>query len=167
MTLTSHRRTRLGGAAAALCAVGLTGSAALASPPAGAQPPVPPNVALQCSVFQGPNQTWPHPLQNCVAAQARPARYTQREAPGLERIVFDQGFLAGSTLRLVNIQNTVLGPSPDCPADHPVKADVSGVISATEPGTKQYDGSPVSATICANATDFLLQPGTVFTVLKK
>lgn len=167
MTQTSNRRARVGGAAAALAAAGFVSSAVLTSAPAAAQPPVPPNVAFQCSVFKGPNQTWPHPLQNCVAARGTTGGYTQREAPGLERIVFDQGFLAGSTVQLTNIQNTVLGPSPDCPADHPVKANVSGVISATDPGTKQYDGSPVSATICANATDFFLQPGTVFTVFKK
>ena len=167
MAVNTTRHCGFGAAFAALGGAGVVASAVLVSAPAWAEPPVPPNVAFQCSVFQGPNQTWPHPLENCVAPRGTTGGYTQREAPGLERIVFDRGFLAGSTLQLTNIQSTVLGPSPDCPADHPVKANVSGVISATEPGTKQYDGSPVRATICGNATDFVLQPGTLFTVFKK
>ena len=128
---------------------------------------MPPDVAFQCSVFYGPNQTFPHPLENCVAARGTTGGFTQRESPGTERIVFNQGFLAGQSVNLTNVQSTVLGPSPDCPADHPVKINVSGTIAATEPGTKQYDGSPVKATICGNATDFILQPGTLFTVYKK
>ncbi|MEN3223675.1 hypothetical protein PUR22_22780 [Mycolicibacterium porcinum] len=62
----------------------------------------------------------------------------------------------------MNIANTVLGPSSDCPTDHPVKANVSGNIEAGG----QYGGSPVTAVICANATDFLLQPGTLFVIHK-
>lgn len=154
-------------AALGLGAVCVAGSAVLMSATAGAEPPVPPNVALQCSVFYGPNQTFPHPLENCVAARGTTGGFTQRESLGTERIIFNQGFLAGQSVTLTNVQSTVLGPSPDCPADHPVKVDVSGTIAATEPGTKQYDGSPVKATICSNATDFVLQPGTLFTVYKK
>jgi hypothetical protein len=45
--------------------------------------------------------------------------------------------------------------------------NVSGTISAGEAATKQYDGSPVTATICSNQTDFILQPGTLFVIHKK
>src|SRR5215213_1138913 len=72
-----------------------------------------------------------------------------------------------ASFRLTNITSQVVGTGTGCPADHPVEVNVSGTISATDPGTKQYDGSPVRATICSNATDFLLKPGTFFTILKK
>ncbi|MBX8691760.1 hypothetical protein GO011_30405 [Mycobacterium sp. 20091114027_K0903767] len=85
-----------------------------------------------------------------------------RTAPGTETIQWSAPFESGKSFQLVNIANTVLGPSADCPTDHPVKANVSGNI---ETGG-QYGGSPVTAVICANATDFLLQPGTLFVIHK-
>jgi len=66
-----------------------------------------------------------------------------------------------------NIANGAPAPGTSCPADHPARVGVSGTILATEPGTKQYDGSPVAATICANATDFFLAQGSLFTIFKK
>jgi hypothetical protein len=135
---------------------------------AAAEPPVPPNVWIQCSGFSGPNTTWPHPLTGCIArGEEEGSGYTQRTAPGTETIFWNAPFLGGASLRLTNITSQVVGPGTGCLADHPVEVNVSGVISATEPGTKQYDGSPVRATICSNATDFVLKPGTYFTILKK
>jgi hypothetical protein len=52
-------------------------------------------------------------------------------------------------------------PSGACPADHPAEFDVSGVIGGTK-----WAGSPVAATICANANDFLLKPGSFFVIGK-
>jgi hypothetical protein len=97
------------GAALALGAVCVAGSAVLMSAPAGAEPPVPPDVAFQCSVFYGPNQTFPHPLENCVAPRGTTGGFTQRESLGTERIIFNQGFLAGQSVNLTNVQSTVLG----------------------------------------------------------
>ena len=65
-------------------------------------------------------------------------------------------------MQLTNITNSpVSPPSGACPADHPGEVNVSGVI-----GDTKWAGSPVSATICANANDFLLKPGTYFVIGK-
>jgi hypothetical protein len=69
-------------------------------------------------------------------------------------------FLGGQSLQLVNIQNQPLGPSPDCPADHPIAVKVSGTIGPNQ----MFAGSPVTATICTNGQDFILQPGTLFVI---
>lgn len=139
------------------------GSGLLASAPAHADPRVPKNVWIQCASFSGPNTAWPHPLSGCTSrSKENGSGQTFRTGPGTERIQWFAPFESGKSFDLVNIQNTVLGPSPDCPADHPVKAAVSGNLAAQG----QYGGSPVSATICANATDFLLQPGTLFVIHK-
>ncbi len=137
------------------------------SSPAAAEPPVPPDVWIQCSGFSGPNTTWPHPLTGCIARGEEGSGFTQRTAPGTETIFWNAPFLDGASFQLTNITSQVVGTGTGCPADHPVEVNVSGTISATEPGTKQYDGSPVRATICSNATDFVLKPGTLFTIFKK
>ncbi|APE16087.1 hypothetical protein BOH72_13560 [Mycobacterium sp. WY10] len=136
---------------------------------AGAEPPVPSNVWIQCSSFSGPNNAFPHPVGGCIARGQNDlgSGYTSRTAPGTETIYFNAPFLKGISLQLTNIANGAPAEGTTCPADHPARIGVSGVISATEPGTKQYDGSPVSATICANATDFLLATGSSFTIYKK
>jgi hypothetical protein len=121
---------------------------------------VPDNVWIQCTGFSGPNTQWPHPLTGCTSRSGSGTGQSSRVGPGTEEIQFNRPFEGGKTLQLTNIKNTVLGPSPDCPADHPVKASVSGVIGPKGP----YAGSPISATICANATDFILQPGTLFVI---
>jgi hypothetical protein len=87
--------------------------------------------------------------------------------PGTETIYFNAPFLGGISVQLTNISNGAPADGTTCPADHPARVGVSGVISATEPGTKQYDGSSVAATICANATDFFLATGSTFTIFKK
>ncbi|RZT19067.1 hypothetical protein EV589_3330 [Mycobacterium sp. BK558] len=144
-------------------------SALAMSPPALAEPPLPPNVWIQCTSFSGPNATFPHPLGGCTArGEANTGSgFTSRTAPGTETIYFNAPFLKGISLQLTNITNGAPADGTSCPADHPARVGVSGVISATEPGTKQYDGSPVSATICANATDFVLAAGSTFTIYKR
>lgn len=139
----------------------------LMSGPASADPPVPPDVWVQCSGFSGPNTAWPHPLTGCLSRQGEGTGETIRTSPGTETIQWNAPFLDGQTWQLTNITSQVVGTGTGCPADHPVEVSVSGTISATEPGTKQYDGSPVTATICSNQTDFILKPGTLFVVHKK
>jgi len=141
----------------------------LTSVPASADPPVPPDVWIQCTGFSGPNTTWPHPLAGCVArGQTKEGTgFTQRTVPGTETIFWNAPFLKGASFQLTNIANGAPADGTSCPADHPARIGVSGTISATEPGTKQYDRSPVRATICANATDFLLAQGSNFTIYKK
>lgn len=155
--------------AAMLGAAGLVGLALPLSATVGAEPPVPPSVWIQCSSFSGPNNTFPHPLAGCIARgeQGPGSGYTSRTVPGTETIYFTAPFLNGASLQLTNITNGAPADGTSCPADHPARVGVSGVISASEPGTKQYDGSPVSATICANATDFILATGSTFTIYKK
>ena len=169
MSTPSNRRQISAAAAAVVGAAGLLGSALTLSATAGAEPPVPPNVWIQCSSFSGPNTTFPHPLGGCIARgeQQPGSGYTSRTAPGTETIYFDAPFLKGASLQLTNIANGAPADGTTCPADHSARVGVSGVISATEPGTMQYDGSPVSATICANATDFVLATGSSFTIYKK
>lgn len=170
MLIPSSRRPASVATAAVLSVTGLLGSALSLSATAGAEPPVPPNVWIQCSSFSGPNRTFPHPLGGCIARgeQDPGSGYTSRTAPGTETIYFNAPFLDGASLQLTNITNGPPADGTSCPADHPGQlVGVSGVISATEPGTKQYDGSPVSATICANATDFVLATGSTFTIYKK
>jgi hypothetical protein len=99
--------------------------------------------------------------------EASGSGYTQRTQPGTETIIWNAPFLDGTSFELTNITSEVVGPGTGCPSDHPVEVNVSGTISATEPGTKQYDGSPVTATICGNQTDFVLKPGTFFVIHKK
>jgi hypothetical protein len=165
----SCRRATLA-ATSIIGAMGLFASAMLVSAPAGAEPPVPPNVWVQCSSFSGPNLTFPHPLGGCIARGEKDpgTGFSSRTAPGTETLFFNAPFLKGISLQLTNITNGAPAEGTTCPPDHPGQlVGVSGVISATEPGTKQYDGSPVSATICANATDFVLATGSTFTIFKK
>ena len=151
-----------------LGALGVVGATLLLSSTAAAEPPVPPDVWIQCSGFSGPNTAWPHPLTGCFArGQELGTGFTQRTAPGTETIVWDAPFLGGASFQLTNIASQVVGTGTGCPATHPVEVNVSGTISASEPGTKQYDGSPVTATICSNQTDFILKPGTFFVIHKK
>jgi len=163
----SHRNSSFA-AASILSVAGLVGTVLSTSPPAGAEPPVPSNVWIQCSGFSGPNTSWPHPLGGCIARgeQSPGTGFTQRTVPGSETIFFNAPFLKGISLQLTNITTGAPADGTTCPADHPARVGVSGVISATEPGTKQYDGSPVAATICGNATDFFLATGSTFTVFK-
>jgi hypothetical protein len=141
----------------------------VASGPASADPPVPPNAWIQCSGFAGPNASWPHPLTGCVARgqTKQGSGFTQRTVPGTETIFWNAPFLDGASFQLSDISNGAPADGTSCPADHPGRVGVSGTISASDPGTKQYDGSPVQATICANATDFFLAQGSTFTILKK
>jgi hypothetical protein len=157
-----HRAVLIAGANVGAVVAALTMSA-----PAGAQPPVPGDVWIQCSGFSGPNTAWPHPLTGCTARGEEGSGFTQRTAPGTETIYWNAPFLDGANFQLSNITSQVVGTGTGCPADHPVEVNVSGTISATEPGTKQYDGSPVKATICSNQTDFILKPGTMFTIFKR
>ncbi|MEV0674753.1 hypothetical protein [Mycobacterium sp. NPDC050441] len=149
--------------AAVSVAVAATAVAVVAAVPALADPRVPNDVWIQCTGFSGPNTQWPHALSGCASRSSdNGSGQTMRTAPGSETITWAAPFESGKSFQLVNIANTVLGPSPDCPADHPVKANVSGSIEAGG----QYGGSSVTAVICANATDFLLQPGTFFVIHK-
>ena len=146
---------------------GAVGSTVLMSGPAAAEPPVPSGVWIQCSGFSGPNTSWPHPLTGCISRQGEGSGFTTRTAPGTETVQWNAPFLNGDSFQLTNITSQVVGTGTGCPADHPVEVNVSGTISATEPGTKQYDGSPVTATICRNQTDFILKPGTLFVIRKQ
>ncbi len=166
---TSRRSISLAAAASAFSVTGLIGAVLSTSAPAWADPPVPPNVWIQCTSFSGPNASWPHPLGGCIARgeKAPGSGYTQRTVPGTETIFFNAPFLKGISVQLTNISNGAPAAGTSCPADHPARVGVSGVISATEPGTKQYNGSSVAATICANANDFFLATGSTFTIFKK
>jgi hypothetical protein len=68
--------------------------------------------------------------------------------------------LSGQSLQLTNIQSQPLGPSADCPQHHPIAVNVSGTIRPNQP----FAGSPVTATICTNGQDFILQPGALFVI---
>ena len=164
----TSRRSISIAAASGFSVVGLIGAVLSTSAPAWADPPVPPNVWVQCTSFSGPSQSFPHPLGGCIArGEKEPGSgYTQRTVPGSETIYFNAPFLKGISLQLTNITNGAPADGTSCPADR-ARVGVSGVISATDPGTKQYDGSPVAATICANANDFFLATGSTFTIFKK
>jgi len=165
----TSRRSLSIAAASVFSVTGLIGAVLSTSAPVLADPPVPPNVWIQCSSFSGPNQSFPHPLDGCIARgeKAPGSGYTQRTVPGTETIVFNAPFLKGISMQLTNISTGAPADGTSCPADHPARVGVSGVIAATDPGTKQYDGSPVAATICANANDFFLATGSTFTIFKK
>src|SRR5215208_7684146 len=60
MNQVSNRRT-MSVAGLGLSALAVMGSAVVLSSPAAAEPPLPPDVWIQCSGFSGPNTTWPHP----------------------------------------------------------------------------------------------------------
>ena len=115
---------------------------------------------------------WIHRSQHHLAPSAdrlhlppgRGSGYTQRTAPGTETIFWNAPFQKGESIQLINIANQPLGPTGACPADHPFEVNVSGEIG---PGANNLSRSPVRATICANATDFVLKPGTLFTIFKK
>ena len=155
---------------------GFAGSTLAMSGPAAAEPPVPADIWIQCSGFSGPNTSWPHPLTGCISRQGGPAPedvteqgsgFTTRTVPGTETVQWNAPFLNGDSFQLTNIASQRVGTGTGCPVDHPVEVNVSGTISATSPGTKQYDGSPVTATICSGQTDFILKPGTLFVIHKK
>lgn len=151
------------GATLLIVATGLIGSSLAA--PASADPrPVPKGVRIQCSGFYGPNTVWPHYLTGCVRRNGTTGTgQTNRTGPGAERITWDAPFVKGKSMDLVGISSTIVSTSsPACPADHPVEANVAGSIG---PGSK-WANSPVSATICGNATDFALKPGSFFVIGK-
>jgi hypothetical protein len=169
-----HRITVTTVASFVLAVAGFAGSTLLMSGPAAAEPPVPPDVWIQCSGFSGPNTSWPHPLTGCISRQGEGSGFTTRTTPGTETVQWNAPFLNGDSFQLINITSQVVGTGTGCPVDndpatvdYPVEVNVSGTISATSPGTKQYDGSPVTATICSNQTDFILKPGTLFVIHKK
>jgi hypothetical protein len=155
------------GAGIVLGAVGFVASTVLMSGTAGAEPPSPPGPPLiQCTGFYGPNTTWPHYLTGCTSRTGSGTGQTNRTAPGTETITWDAPFEGGDSLQLTNIQSTVLGVTGNCPDGqdgHPVEVNVSGVIA---PGEGQYSNSLVTATICSNATDFVLKPDTLFVIQK-
>jgi hypothetical protein len=163
----SRHRTVTTVAGFVLGVAGFAGSTLVMSGPAAAEPPVPPDVWIQCSGFSGQNTSWPHPLTGCISRQGEGSGFTTRTAPGTETVQWNAPFLNGDSFQLTNISSQVVGTGTGCPVDHPVEVNVSGTISATSPGTKQYDGSPVTATICSNQTDFILKPGTLFVIHKK
>jgi hypothetical protein len=78
-----HSSTRRRAAAAIAGGAALLGSGLL-SATAGAEPPVSPNVWIQCTGFSGPTATFPHPLEGCIARgeQGSGSGYTSRTAPG-------------------------------------------------------------------------------------
>jgi hypothetical protein len=150
-------------AALALGALGFIGSTGLLSGPAAADPRVPEDVWVQCTSFSGPNTQWPHPLSGCTSRSGENGSgQTVRTSPGTETIEWTKPFEGGKSLELTNISSSVVGPTPACPPTHPVAVRVSGNIAPHQ----QYGGSPVTATICVNATDFVLQPGTLFVIHK-
>ena len=85
MNISSSRRQIPTAAVVVAGAAGLLGSALMLSAPAGAEPPVPPNVWIQCSSFSGPNQTFPHPLGGCIA-RGEPVSYTHLTLPTILRV---------------------------------------------------------------------------------
>ena len=158
----NHLRNRRAILFSAATALGLLGSTALASGPAGGNPRVPNDVWIQCTGFSGPSTQWPHLLSGCTSRSGTGSGETQRTAPGTETIQWTKPFEGGKSLELTNISSSVVGPTSACPADHPVAVDVSGTIAPNQP----FGGSPVTATICTNGSDFLLQPGTLFVIHK-
>lgn len=147
----------------AVAVLGLLGSA-LAAPASAGPKPVPKGVRIQCSGFYGPNTVWPHYLTGCVRENGTTGSgQTNRTGPGTEMITWGLPFVNGKSMDLVGIASTIVNvSSPACPVDHPVEANVSGTIGT---GSK-WANSPVTATICGNATDFALKPGTFFVIGK-
>lgn len=157
------QRVALRGRMVMAASAAMMASMVVTAGPALADPKVPNDVWIQCAGFSGPNTQWPHVLSGCDSRSGgNGSGQTVRTAPGTETIQWSAPFESGKSFQLVNIANTVVGPSADCPADHPVKANVSGSIEAGG----QYGGSPVTAVICANGTDFLMRPGTLFVIHK-
>jgi hypothetical protein len=148
------------GVAATLAVSLAVGTPALAKP----DRPVPNGVRVQCAGFYGPNTQWPHFLTDCTAQNGTTGSgQTVRTVPGTETITWNAPFLKGKSMQLTNIASAQVNtPSGACPADHPAEVNVSGVIGADS----KWAGSPVTATICGNATDFLLKPGTYFVIAK-
>jgi hypothetical protein len=161
----SSRRFTNKGAALAIGLTALISASLLVSSPAMAKPdrPVPNGVRIQCSGFAGPNAQWPHFLTGCTRRNGTTGTgQTNRTAPGTETITWDAPFVKGKSLQLTNIASSPVNPpSGLCPTDHPGEVNVSGVIGGTK-----WVGSPVTATICGNANDFLLKPGTYFVIGK-
>ena len=144
-------------------ALGVLASTALVSGPSAADPRVPEDVWVQCTGFSGPNTQWPHLLTGCTSRSGENGSgQTNRTVPGTETIQWTKPFEGGKSLDLTNITSSPVGFSPACPSDHPVAVNVSGTIAPHQ----QYGGSPFTATICVNATDFLLQPGTLSVIHK-
>jgi hypothetical protein len=158
-------RTTSKGAVVATGVGALLAASLLVSSPAMAKPdrPVPKGVRIQCGQFYGPNTVWPHFLKDCTRRNGTTGTgQTNRVVPGTEAITWDAPFVKGKTMQLTNITNSpVSPPTGGCPADHPGEVNVAGVI-----GDSKWVGSPVNATICANANDFLLKPGTYFVIGK-
>lgn len=144
-------------------AAGTAASAFAITGPASADPLLPGDVWLQCTGFSGPTTTWPHPLTGCTARSGEGSGYTFRTAPGTETIQWNGTFLGGQSMALTNIHSSFIGFLSSCPADHPVAVAVGGVIGGVD---GLFAGSSVSATICSSASDFLLMPGTLFTIHK-
>jgi hypothetical protein len=142
------------------------GTSLAVSSPALAKPdrPVPKGVRVQCTGFYGPNTQWPHFLTGCTRRNGTTGSgQTVRTVPGTETITWNAPFVNGKSMQLTNITSSQVNPpSGGCPADHPAEVNVSGVIGE---GSK-WAGSPVTATICGNAADFLLKPGTYFVIAK-
>ena len=117
---------------------------------------------MQCSSFSGPNRTFPHPISGCTQRDGTTGAGQSEIVNGTETIIWFLPFIGGRTMQLVNITNAPVNPpSGQCPADHPGEVNVSGTIKYT-----RWEGSAANATICANAADFLLKPGTFFTISK-
>jgi hypothetical protein len=148
------------GVAATLCTSLAVGA------PVSAKPdwPVPKGVRVQCTGFYGPNTQWPHFLTGCTRRNGTTGSgQTVRTVPGSETITWNAPFIKGKSMQLTNIASSrVNPPTGGCPADHPAEVNVSGVIGADS----KWAGSTVTATICGNATDFLLKPGAYFAIAK-
>lgn len=163
-----RRSAYIGGIA--LGAIGLASSAVLMSTPAGADPKLPSNVWIQCGQFFGPVATFPHHLTNCVSRQGQAKSgegQTVGTGPGTETLEWFAPFQKGESLPAINITSQPVDPpTGGCPDHHPVEVNVSAEIG---PGANNLSGSPVRATICLNETltDFVLKPGTFFTIFKK
>jgi hypothetical protein len=175
MSNLSKRRSISQAAVVALGSLGITGSAVLISAQAAADPNVPNDVWLQCSVFTGPaaqqNQAATDQLAGCSSRSgdggsgtiSRPAN-----GGGSETLQFSQPFEGGKSIQLTGTTSKVVAGAPGlpastvCPADHPVEVQVSATVAPRQP----YAGSPVSATICTNGRDFIEAPGTFFTIQK-
>jgi hypothetical protein len=119
------------------------------------------------SAAASPDKIRRGPIRSPGASPGRERDPASLQGPGTETVQWNAPFLNGDSFQLSNISSQVVGTGTGCPVDHPVEVNVSGTISATSPGTKQYDGSPVTATICSNQTDFILKPGTLFVIHKK
>ena len=140
----------------------LAGSTAPLIGSAQADPRVPDDVWVQCTGFSGPSTSWPHPLTGCTSRSGEGSGQTFRTSPGTETIQWTKPFEGGMSLDLTNIASSFIGISPACPSTHPAAVAVSGTLAPHQP----HGGSPVTATICTNGTDFVLQPGTLFTIHK-